>query len=69
LGLGAYMSTTMLEMKTVIAELEKQGLRAKVKVMVGGVPTSQEFADEVRADAWGKDALQAISKALKLVGA
>ena len=68
-GLGAYMSTTMLEMKTVIAELEKQGLRAKVKVMVGGVPTSQEFADEVRADAWGKDALQAISKALKLVGA
>jgi len=69
LGLGAYMSTTMLEMKTVIGELEKQGLRAKVKVMVGGVPTSQEFADEVRADAWGKDALQAISKALKLVGA
>jgi corrinoid protein of di/trimethylamine methyltransferase len=68
-GLGAYMSTTMLEMKTVIAELEKQGLRAKVKVMVGGVPTSQEFANEVRADAWGKDALEAVSKALKLVGA
>jgi 5-methyltetrahydrofolate--homocysteine methyltransferase len=69
LGLGAYMSTTMLEMKTVVAELEKRGLRAKVKVMVGGVPTSQEFADEVGADAWGKDALEAISKALKLVGA
>ncbi len=68
-GLGAYMSTTMLEMKPVIAELEKQGLRSKVKVMVGGVPTSQEFADEVGADAWGKDALQAMSQALKLVGA
>ncbi len=68
-GLGAYMSTTMLEMKPFIAELEKQGLRAQVKVMVGGVPTSQEFADEVGADAWGKDALQAMSQALKLVGA
>jgi len=69
LGLGAYMSTTMLEMKGVIAELERQGLRPKVKVMVGGVPTSQEFADEVGADAWGKEALEAMSKALKLVGA
>jgi corrinoid protein of di/trimethylamine methyltransferase len=69
MGLGAYMSTTMLEMKAVIAEIQKQGLRAKVKVMVGGVPTSQEFADEVGADAWGKDALETMSKALKLVGA
>ena len=69
LGLGAYMSTTMLEMKGIIAELQKQGLRSKVKVMVGGVPTSQEFADEVGADAWGKEALETMSKALKLVGA
>ena len=66
LGLGAYMTTTMLEMKGIIAELEKQGLRRKLKVMVGGVPTSQEFADQVGADAWGKDALDAIQKALKL---
>jgi corrinoid protein of di/trimethylamine methyltransferase len=68
LGLGAYMSTTMLEMKDVIAELEKQGLRQGTKVMVGGVPTSQEFADEVGADAWGKDAMVAMQKALELVG-
>ncbi len=67
-GLGAYMTTTMLEMKNIIAELERQGLRQEVKVMVGGVPTSQEFADEVHADAWGKDALDAIQKALKMVG-
>ena len=66
LGLGAYMTTTMLEMKGIIAELEKQGLRRKLKVMVGGVPTSQEFADQVGADAWGKDALDAVQKALKL---
>ena len=68
LGLGAYMSTTMLEMKDVIAELKKQGLREGLKVMVGGVPTSQEFADEVGADAWGKDAMVAMQKALELVG-
>ena len=68
LGLGAYMSTTMLQMPEVIAELERQGLRAGLKIMVGGVPTSQEFADQVGADAWGRDALDAAQKALQLVG-
>ena len=68
LGLGTYMSTTMLAMRDLIAELQRQGLRAGLKVMVGGVPTSQEFADQVGADAWGKDALDATRKALQLVG-
>ncbi|MGA2489777.1 MAG: corrinoid protein [Anaerolineales bacterium] len=68
LGLGAYMSTTMLEMKEIIAELDKQGFRQGMKVMIGGVPTSQEFADEVGADAWGKDAMLAMQKALELIG-
>jgi 5-methyltetrahydrofolate--homocysteine methyltransferase len=68
-GLGAYMTTTMLEMKEIIAELGALGLRDGLKVMVGGVPTSQEFADEIGADAWGKDALDAMRKALQLVGA
>ncbi len=36
--------------------------------MVGGVPTSQEFAEEVGADAWGKDAMVTMEKALELVG-
>ena len=66
MGLGAYMTTTMLQMKDVIGELEKQGLRPNLKVMVGGVPTSQEFAGKIGADAWGKDALDALDKALKL---
>lgn len=68
LGAGCYMSTTMLSMKDIIAGLKQRGLRNQVKVMVGGVPTSQEFADEVGADAWGKDALDATAKALKLMG-
>ena len=67
-GMGAYMTTTMLGMKEIVAELELQGLRDGVKVLVGGVPTSQEFADEVGADAWGRDALDAMHKALELVG-
>ena len=66
LGLGAYMTTTMLQMKEIIAGLKEQGLRQNVKVMVGGVPTSQEFADEVGADAWGRDALDALYKAVEL---
>jgi 5-methyltetrahydrofolate--homocysteine methyltransferase len=68
-GLGAYMTTTMLLMKDVITGLDDNGLRDKVRVMIGGVPTSQEFADEIGADAWGKDALDAVAKARQLVGA
>lgn len=67
LGVGAYMTTTMLLMKDVIEGLNANGLRDKVKVMVGGVPTSQEFADEIDADAWGKDALDAVAKARQLM--
>lgn len=66
MGLGAYMTTTMLHMGVIIAELEKQGLRQNLKIIVGGVPTSQEFADQIGADAWGKDALDALHKALEL---
>jgi 5-methyltetrahydrofolate--homocysteine methyltransferase len=67
LGLGAYMTTTMLLMKNVIDGLEAAGLREQVKVMVGGVPTMQRFAEEIGADAWGKDALDAVVKARHLV--
>ncbi len=67
LGLGCYMTTTMLEMRNIIAELNKSGLRDNVKIMVGGVPISQEFADEIGADAWGKDAFDAVEKARQLV--
>jgi 5-methyltetrahydrofolate--homocysteine methyltransferase len=66
LGMGAYMTTTMQLMKEIVDELEQNGLRNKTKVMVGGVPTSQEFADEIGADAWGKDALNAMEKAQQL---
>jgi len=67
-GMGAYMTTTMLQMKEVIAGLDAAGLRDSVRVVVGGVPLTREFADEIGADAWGKDALAAVAKARELVG-
>lgn len=69
MGVGCYMTTTMLELKAMITFLEDNGLRDKVKIMIGGVPTTQQFADEIGADAWGKDALDAVDKARKLMGA
>jgi len=68
LGLGCYMTTTMLEMKEVLKNLNDSGLRGQVKVIIGGVPTSQEFADEIGADGWGKDALDAVYKVKTLLG-
>jgi len=69
MGVGCYMTTTMLELKAMITFLKDNGLRDKVKIMIGGVPTTQQFADEIGADAWGKDALDAVDKARKLMGA
>ena len=60
LGIGAYMSTTMLAVPEVIEALEKAGLRDSVKVMVGGVPTSQPFADSAGADGWAANASEAV---------
>ena len=67
LGVGCYMTTTMLELKDMMTALEGNGLRGNVKVMVGGVPITQKFADEVGADDWGMDALDAADKAKKLM--
>jgi len=69
LGMGAYMTTTMQFMKEIIDELRDKGLLDGLKTMVGGVPTSQEFAEEIGADAWGKDAMDAMEKAVQLVEA
>ncbi len=66
LGLGAYMTTTMREIKEVIDALTAAGLRDGLKILVGGVPTTQKFCEEVGADAWGRDAIDALAKALTL---
>jgi len=68
LGIGAYMSTTMLIMKDIIAALEAEGLRERVKVMVGGVPVTPQYAQDVGADSFGRDALEALENARRLMG-
>lgn len=62
-GLSALLDTTMRYMRETIVELESQELRGKVKVLIGGAPTSSEFAAEIGADAHCKDAFAAVAAA------
>ncbi|MGM0652676.1 MAG: corrinoid protein [Bacillota bacterium] len=66
-GLSALLNTTMANMGDVVKELEKKGMRDQVKVLIGGAPTSQDFAEEIGADSYGKDAFAAIKEAEKLL--
>ena len=68
-GISALMTTTMPAMKRTIDALVKAGLRARVKVMVGGAPVTQAFATEIGADGYARDSTLAVVKAKKLVGA
>ena len=67
LGLSALLTTTMMEMKTVINDLRKECMRERVKVIIGGAPTSQEFADEIGADGHAPDAISAKDKINELL--
>jgi len=60
LGLSALLTTTMREMGTVVKALDEIGMRDKVKVLIGGAPTSESFAKEIGADAYCRDAFHAI---------
>lgn len=67
IGLSALMTTTMPGQKDVIDILKDMGLRDKFKVIVGGSPTSREWADKIGADGWGKDASDAVRVAERLI--
>lgn len=67
LCLSALLTTTMTNMRDVIQALEKEGLRDKVKVMVGGAPVNQMFADEIGADGYTPNANAAVIKAKELL--
>lgn len=67
LCLSALLTTTMTNMCDVIQALEKEGLRDKVKVMVGGAPVNQMFADEIGADGYTPNANAAVIKAKELL--
>jgi 5-methyltetrahydrofolate--homocysteine methyltransferase len=67
-GISALMTTTMPAMKRTIDALAKAGVRERVKVMVGGAPVSQAFADEIGADGYARDSTLAVVKAKQLAG-
>ena len=62
-GMSALMTTTMVGMKTVIEELKTQGIRDQVKIMVGGAPVTQAYADKIGADIYGESASETTKKA------
>jgi len=68
LGLSALLMTTVPMQRDVIEALEKNGIRNKVKVMVGGVAVTDEWAKEIGADAYADNAAEAVRKAKELIG-
>jgi 5-methyltetrahydrofolate--homocysteine methyltransferase len=66
-GLSALLTTTMVAMESTIQALEEAGVRDQVKVIIGGAPITQEYADQIGADSFAADASQAVTQAKKMV--
>ncbi len=67
-AMSALLSTTMPAMLETIEALQKAGLRDKVKVMIGGAPVTERYAQKIKADSYASDAGSAVSKAKNLLG-
>lgn len=68
LGLSALLTTTMTAQRDVIEALEEAGIRDRVKVILGGAPISQEWADTIGADGYAEDVIGAVELSKRLVG-
>ena len=67
IGLSSLLTMSMDFQRQVIDELKNRGLREKYKVIVGGAPTSEEWADQIGADGWADDAIETVKLIKKLV--
>jgi corrinoid protein of di/trimethylamine methyltransferase len=67
LGLSALLATTMREQKEVVEAVKREGLRERVKIIVGGAPVSEHWAREIGADGYGANAEMAVRLVRKLV--
>ena len=67
LGMSALLTTTMRSMENTVKVLEEAGLRDRVKIMIGGAPVTQEFADQIGADGYASNAAGAAELAQRLV--
>ncbi len=63
LAMSCLLTTTMLSAKDTVEALRREGLYGKVRVMIGGPPTSGDYARQIGADFWGKDAYDAVQQA------
>ena len=68
LAMSALLTTTMVRQREVIEELEKEGLRQQIKVIVGGAPVTRDWVTAIRADGYSEDAIGAVALAKKLLG-
>jgi len=68
LAMSALLSTTIAEQRNVITKLNQEGVRDQVKVIIGGAPLTQEFADSIGADGYGATAVEGVGIAKKLLG-
>jgi corrinoid protein of di/trimethylamine methyltransferase len=68
LGLSALLTTTMTAQREVIQAVEEAGIRDQVKVIVGGAPVTQQWADTIGADGYAEDVVAAVQLAKRLVG-
>ena len=68
IGASALLTATMRKQAEIIQELNEQGIRGDYKVIVGGAPLTQQFADSVGADAYGRDASDGVKKIEELLG-
>ena len=67
IGMSALLTTTMLNMKTTIEALKNDGIRDSVKIVIGGAPVTQSYADEIEADGYAADAASAVSEVKRLL--
>ena len=68
-AMSALLTTTMTSIKTTIDALNAAGLRGQVKIMIGGAPVKQEYANKVGADGFSPDASRAVATAKELLAA
>ena len=67
IGISALMTTTLQGQREVIELLKEEGLRSRVKIMVGGAPATQAWADKIGADCYAENASEAVAKAKELL--
>ena len=67
-GMSALLTVTLPAADETVKAIIKAGLRDKIKIMVGGAPVTQDFADKIGADGYAKDAFEAVNKAFSLIG-